>query len=799
MPGKRLPILALAAPLLSAPPAAAASERDTTWTLPGLSAPVAILTDPGGIPHLRAANLSDLYFAWGFVSARDRLWQMEHTRRGARGQLWRWFGNRALRADGGAQLFELAALAERSWAVERDDAGTRLALERFAEGVNAYLDLCRRGLRPWPSEFRRLGVEPEDWRPVDCILALVAMGVLLDLVIPELAEAESVKVHGPGWFERRRRFESDWTYTTIPDSAARRLYGGHGPSGATAPPPADPLDDLEPRPERPPPRPAPPDRSPGAGRDPDLRASNLFAVGPERSASRAPLLANDVHLALTAPGPLYALHVSVPDTVDAAGAGVPGLPIIVSGRNRHAAWGVTSLAADVIDVYADTLSRDGRAVLWQGRWVPLREEPYDMRFRALGVPLPPFGQKRRYTPRGPVLDYDRRSRLALSARWTALEGDLRVRGVIGLERSRDAAEVARRCRTLLTPTLNVVAADVQGRVLYQTVGAVPRRGFAHARGVFPADGRHEWLGVIPPEEMPAWEAPPDGFVVSGNNLPAGPPYPGPWPRYDWIHDRAARMAERLAGDPEVSLADARSVQNDVHSRAAARLVPLLVGAADSLADRLPPTARAALDALRRWNHACLRSEVAPTLFRAWLGAFLARYRLADVPGLAVASLSGRAPDALRDERGAPERPARAAARSLEDALGRLAERLGPELATWTWGRAHRARFRHALEWRDPRFLVPAVPMDGDNSSPSVGPSRLPGDIHVAFGPAWRHLVDLAVPDSSLCILPPGNTGTPAHDRDHLQRWANHRYVPLHLDWARIEAARESAWRLSPGD
>src|SRR5687768_3696880 len=165
-----LVILALASPLLSFQAVGAQPERDTTLSLAGLAAPVTILTDPGGIPHLRASRLSDLYLAWGFVTARDRLWQMEHMRRAASGQLWRWLGNRALRANGGAQLFELTAIAERGWAAEREHAATRMALERFTDGVNAYLSLCRRGLRPWPREFISLGARPEDWRPQDCVL-----------------------------------------------------------------------------------------------------------------------------------------------------------------------------------------------------------------------------------------------------------------------------------------------------------------------------------------------------------------------------------------------------------------------------------------------------------------------------------------------------------------------------------------------------------------------------------------------------------------------------------------------------
>src|SRR5207249_1597193 len=130
--------------------------------------------------------------------------------------------------------------------------------------------------------------------------------------------------------------------------------------------------------------------------------------------------------------------------------------------------------------------------------------------------------------------------------------------------------------TIVTPTLNFMAADRRGHVLYQTVGAVPRRSFDAGFGPLPGDGLHEWSGLIPADSMPAWNVPPAGFAVNGNNLPVGSPYPDDLPRYDWIHDRAARVAARLAGDPQMTLDDMRSVQNDVVSRAAQRFVPRLL-------------------------------------------------------------------------------------------------------------------------------------------------------------------------------------------------------------------------------
>jgi len=334
------------------------------------------------------------------------------------------------------------------------------------------------------------------------------------------------------------------------------------------------------------------------------------------------------------------------------------------------------------------------------------------------------------------------------------------------------------------------------------VGLLPRRRGVPPPGPLPGDGEHEWLGFIPADSMPAWHAPRGGFVVNCNNRPVGQHFPEVWPRYDWVHDRAARIAQRLAGDRGLTLDDVRSVQNDVYAKAGERLVPLLVRCADSLPQRNTPRMRAALDTLRRWDFVARRGRVAPTLFRAWYGALVRRSRLEGLQGLVAASLSGRAPDALRAPGAeAPERPATAAIAALDTALALLERRLGPNLATWAWGRAHRARFRHlplGIEQPATFAVAPLVGVDGDASSPAVAGSRLPWSTDVTHGPAWRHVVDLAVADSSFGVVPPGNSGDARspHARDHLQRWADHRYVPLYLAWDRIETVKESEITLS---
>lgn len=797
---------------LPSPPARAAGvalAASTPRTTPGPSAPVRIVTDRYGIPHVRAANLPDLYFAWGYVTARDRLWQLEYTRRAARGRLWEWLGNSTLRADGGAQLFRFGERADSIWARERTNREVAAPVERYAEGINAWIGECRAGRAPWPREFERLGHRPADWKPEDTVLLLLGLGITLDLDLPELGEAREIAAHGRAWEDSRERFEGDWIYDTIPDSAARRLYG---PSPARAPRgiivPGRRRGALAPELLRRAERALAALSDPGTDDD-DARASNEFAVGANRSASGAPLLANDPHLHLTSPGPFHVIHLSVPGVVEAIGASVPGLPSIVSGRNLRCAWGVTALSADVVDVYADTLSADGRRVRMHDSngaftgWAPVREAPFDLGYTVLGLHLPVPGQVRRYTPHGPVVVFDRKQRIALSVRWAVDDARITLGGLVGLERSQSAAEVAARYRALSTPCINALAADRDGHVIYQATGSVPRRASDPGRGPLPGDGRHEWPGLIAPERMPAWEAPPGGFVVNANNRPVGPDYPEALPRYDWIHDRAHRIAQRLAGDRSITLADMVSVQNDVYSRAGARGVPLLLACADSVPEQFTPRVRAALDTLRRWDFYARRSRLAPTLFRSWMSALQRRSRTEGQPGLTIAALDGRAPAALRAPGSEqPERAAIAAVRGLESALDELEKRLGADPGGWSWARAHRARFEHPLSALDGRdtWEPPPVPVDGDGSSPAVAGSGLPWSTDVTHGPTFRHVVDLAVTDSSLGIVPPFNASagrTASGARDLATHWANHRYVPFYLSWDLIERAKEGEIAMTP--
>ncbi len=351
--------------------------------------------------------------------------------------------------------------------------------------------------------------------------------------------------------------------------------------------------------------------------------------------------------------------------------------------------------------------------------------------------------------------------------------------------------------------MNVVTADVTGDARFQSTGLLPARAHEPGPGPIPSNGQYEWTGFVPSEDMPHWRVPPSGFAVNANNRPVGPDYPWPLPRYDWPHDRARRMADRLAGDPSITLADAASVQNDTYSLAAERNVRHLLECADSLYEVIPPRAKLALHALHAWDMQMRRSRVAATLYRAWIGAFQRRSHVEGLPGLALAALMSRAPEVLHKPGSATatEIPAEAACASLAVALDTLTAKFGTDMTTWRYGRAHQARFRHPLSALDPRsrWEPPLIPEDGDNATPSVGPSRLPWSIEVTHGPAFRHVVDLARRDVSFGVIPPWNSAAfaPTGDRDLRHPWADHGYVPLFLDWNRIGAQAMETLTLAP--
>ncbi|MGH9662408.1 MAG: penicillin acylase family protein, partial [Bryobacteraceae bacterium] len=254
--------------------------------------PVKISRDRLGVPHISAQTIDDALFAQGYVTAQDRLWQMEALRRFAGGELAEIAGVAALESDREARTLRLRKLADD--AQRKLPATDRAAMAAYARGVNAFLETHRDRL---PLEFSLLRVEPRPWRVSDSVLAGLYMFRNLTTTWKDEIQKRNLLAGG----------DRDKVNTLFPVRT-----GGEAQPG-----------------------------------------SNAWAIAGKHTATGRPILANDMHLEWGLPGVWYMAHLAAPG-LNASGVTVPGLPGVIVGHNDRIAWGIANLHYDVQDLYIET-------------------------------------------------------------------------------------------------------------------------------------------------------------------------------------------------------------------------------------------------------------------------------------------------------------------------------------------------------------------------------------------------------------------------------------------------------------
>ena len=734
-------------------------QLDGTVEVQGLEAPVQIVRDRHAVPHIEAASFTDAVFAQGFVHAQDRLWQMDFRRRLGAGRLAEVLGPQALPTDRFMRTLGLHRAAEASLDHLRPD--TRALLEAYAAGVNAYL-ATRKG--PLPPEFLILDYEPLPWDPVDSLVWMRVLALDLsrnwrdELLRARLAKRLSDQQIADLWPE------SALTPITLVE-LARTL-------------PADALAAALP--------PGPP---PGMG-------SNAWVLGGSRTASGAPLLANDPHLRLSAPGPWYLAHLATPER-NLIGATMPGLPGVILGHNGHIAWGFTNTGPDSQDLFVERIDPDDPTrYLTPAGWRPFATrdeviavrdaEPVTLRVRAsrhgpVLSDLLPAAE--------PVLDADQ----VLALSWTGLaEDDASIQALLDLGAALDWPSFVAAARSHGTPQQNVLYADTTGRIGFIAPGRVPIRAQGDGRWPVPGwTGEFDWQGTIPFEQLPRAVDPPDDAFVNANNRIVTADYPYLLTA-DWEPtQRARRIVEVLAGDDH-DLAGFARLQEDQLSLLARDLLPRMLEA--------EPQSEAAASAaarLRSWD-TVMRSDAAePLLFAAWYRE-LTRLILADELGDLFSAYWGVRPQFMESVLGwrpgwcddvdtaAVETCGLQAARALDLALADLGRRFGSDSEAWRWGKAHPARMQHPIFGDQPilaDLFTIAYPSGGDSVTVNVGhyaPANEADPFASIHAASYRGLFDLDALERSRFIASTGQSGNPlsAHYRDFAALWAEGETIPM---------------------
>lgn len=720
----------------------------------GLEAPVSIVRDAHAVPHIEAKTFADAIFAQGFVHAQDRLWQMDFRRRLGAGRLAEVLGPAALPTDRLIRTLGFDRAARASLAHLRPD--TVALLEAYAAGVNAYL-ATRSG--PLPPEFLILDYEPEPWAATD---SLVWMRVLaLDLSgnwRDELLRARLA-----------RRLSSDQIADLWPESVASapitlvELARGL---------PADALAAALP--------PAPPQ---GLG-------SNAWVLDGSRTASGAPLLANDPHLGLSAPGPWYLAHLASPER-ELIGATMPGLPGVALGHNGTIAWGFTNTGPDTQDLFVERVDPDDPTrYLTPDGWA--RFATRDEVILVNGAE--PVTLQVRETRHGPVLSdlipatgavLDRDQVLALS--WTALAADdVSIEALLDLGAARDWPAFVAAARSNGAPQQNVLYADAAGHIGFIAPGRVPIRAKGDGRWPVPGwTGEFDWQGTIPFAQLPRGLDPPDGAFVNANNRIVADDYPYLLTA-DWDPPHRARRIVEALKDHGNDLASFARLQVDELSLLARDLLPLMLEAAPRSEAGAAAQAR-----LAAWDYVMRADAAEPLIFAAWYRE-LSRAIYADELGDLFHAYWGVRPQFMEhvlrrrpawcDDVGTPavETCAMQAAKALELALADLERRFGRDPDAWRWGEAHPARMLHPIFKDQPvlaGLFVIEHPSGGDNVTVNVGhyqPANEADPFASVHAASYRGLYDLDALERSRFIASTGQSGNPlsAHYRDLAELWAS---------------------------
>ena len=773
----------------------------------GLTAPVDILVDPWGIPHIYAATTYDAFWAQGFQVARDRLWQIDTWRRRGLGLLSEVWGRGYLEQDRAARLFLYRGDMHAEWLAYSSD--TKRIVSAFTAGINAYVAMTREDHGLLPVEFRELGYEPSCWAPSD-VARIRSHGLSANLA-HEVARALILRDFGPGTEELRRRREP-WRKLTIPDGLDLSVI------------PDDVLRDyqLATMPAQfPPPAarsaPAAP-AAPAAGAE-GAEGSNNWVLTPARTATGRPLLANDPHRAVTLPSLRYLAHLSAPD-FDVIGAGEPALPGVSIGHNGHIAFGLTVFAVDQEDLYVYQ-TRPGRPLeyRYQDRWEPMRVVREQIPVRD----APPADVELAFTRHGPVIRAVPGKDAAFAVRAAWLEpGTAPYLGSVEYMRARNLEQFTAALNRWGTPGENQVYADTDGNIAWKAAGLTPIRPNWDGTLPVPGDGRYEWAGFYDMDELPAEVNPPRGWIVTANemNLPADFP-PQRTVTYDWSPAfRRDRIAEVLETGGPFTAAGLVALQEDFVSIPARRIAGRLAGM--SFGD--PAAARGAR-LLDGWDGNLAADSAAAAVFQVWyrrhLRPGLLRRALARLlpDGQVPAALAALLPaeDLLGDPRvdldlienpgprlgPDPEQALTQVFEStLRDALADLTGLLGPDEGTWAWGRLHQARPVHPAA----AALGPAArrqaaigPLPRGGSSDTPGATTYLPDFTQNSGATFRIVVDVGEWDSTLVMNSPGQSGDPAspHYADLFADWAAGGAFPLLYHRDRIEAVAEQRLRLVP--
>ena len=760
-------------------------ELNGEKSLSALTAEVKVIRDERGVPHIYASNEHDLYFMTGYITAQERLWQMDMVRHATQGRLSELFKRDMFETD--IFLRALGMQEKSRMVLEKEDPEILATLQAYADGVNAWITGCGKKL---PPEFRILGYEPEPWTMVDITNIIGFIG--WDLASSNLSnEISNYKLGMKLGAEKAAELIADWNLVdevVFPDF---RLDDKLTDKALKAVSSMEKLEEL------------------GIV---TLSGSNNWAVSGSRSETGKPILSNDMHLGFNVPGFWLQVHQVIPGKLNVTGVLFPGEPFIIAGHNDRIAWGMTNLGVDDIDLFVETVDSTGNNYLYNGEWLPFRDVEHTLKM------TDDSSQTRvlRYTHHGPVISgMQNIDDVVLSMCWSGYDYSDEIKAVYLLNRAGNWDEFRTALSHFKSISQNFAYADVDGNIGLNTGGGVPVR---KGTGLLPRRGdtdEYEWKGYVPFELLPSSFNPEEGFISSANQRTVDSSYPFFISGEFSMPYRIMRIRE-MAGEKQVlGIEDFKRMITDNHSAYAKMLTPVILKGAEALSDP-GETERKAIEELRGWNYAMDASLVAPTLFefiRMEMAYQLLGDELDELYGAALGRqhdfylyrLMKEGPDGWVDNVNTPEEESLETiiARSISAALDTLTARYGEYGEQWQWGRIHTITLEHPMG--GVKILDRVLKLNSDTygvggSYHTVEPYAFRDNFKAHHGASERHIFNTADWDESLTVIPTGTSGIPGSPfyLSQTETYINNGFYSEPFSDAAVEAAKKYEMIFRPG-
>lgn len=742
-------------------------SRNNKVILKGTRENVEVVFDDRMIPHIFANNDHDVYYAQGYITAMHRLWQMDFQTRYAAGRLSEVVGAKAIEVDRYQRRMGMVYGAENSMKGMMQNPKSKEMVMAYTDGINAYIHSLTKA--NFPIEYKILDFVPEDWTPLKCALLLKQMSAVLAMGSDEFYMSNILK-----------KFDPEITNNLFPDYPVKEdpiIPVGTAWNFKPLPIPVVPLafnqmvtGQTQTK-----------QKEEGIG-------SNNWALSGERTASGYPILANDPHLNLTLPSIWYQIQLHAPG-LNAYGVSLPGAPGITIGFNQNIAWGVTNVAADILDFYQIKFKDNNHKSYWyNNQWNKTTQRLETIKIRGGKTEVDTVI----YTHQGPVVYFQKPEKLSMAdnvplgnaLRWIAHEKSNELMTFYYLNRGKNYNDYRKALSYYTAPAQNFAFASADNDIAITPTGKFPLKWKDQGKYILDGtDPKSDWHGWIPAEQNPTVKNPLRHFVSSANQSSTDQSYPY---YINWEfnpYERGKRINDKLSNMKKATADSIRVMQSDTYSLFAENLLPGILSRVDN--SSLNATQKEAFNLVNNWNMYFNAKEIAGSIFDLWSKRLFFdiwddEFTIATVPmrypsrDRTIALINNEPHSVWFDNVKTPAKETLAdlVNESFKYACDSLEKKYGSIGKRWEWANVKNTHVPHLAK----------IPGFGSKTLLIGGAKSTINALSESNGPSWRMVVELGKTPKGHGVFPGGQSGNPGSKfyDNMLDTWAKGELYDLYF-------------------